>query len=92
MRINFAHNYAPAAAGGRIDYAVFGARSMLGTDEANSAYLARLTIKARLLGLKVDQSALAYEENGGVKFWGNSTLVDHLAGVGLPRWTHWIED
>ena len=92
MRINFAHINAPAAAGGSINYAVFDARSTSGTDADNAAVLADLAAKARAtLNLDIDQAALAYREHGRLKFWGTRTLVDHLARIGLPRWTHWID-
>jgi hypothetical protein len=90
MQINMAHINAPAAAGGTIDYAVFDARSKSGTNADNDAVLAQLTNNARLAGLKVDQSALAYSEGGRVRFWGTPTLVRHLAECGLPQWTHTI--
>jgi len=92
MRIDFAHINAPAASGGSIDYAVFDARSASGTTADNSALLLRLTMKARLAGRKIDQSALAYAENGQLKFWGDKNLVAHLSRAGLPQWTHWIDD
>lgn len=92
MRINFAHINEPAVGGGSIDYAVFDARSTSGSDHANDAVLLRLTMKARLLGLKIDLSALAYAENGRVRFYGSPKLVEHLAGRGVPQWTNYIDD
>ena len=88
MRINFAHLRERAAAGGWIDFAVFDARSSSGSSAANAALLAGLTAKARASGLKVDQSALAFSEAGTVQFYGTQTLVQYLARMGVPRWTH----
>jgi len=88
MQINFAHLRAPAANGGDINFAVFGANSNSNTDAARSSVLANLTMRARSSGLRVDQSALAYTENGRNKFFGDKNLVDHLSRSGIPRWTH----
>jgi hypothetical protein len=90
MNINLAHIRAQAASGGPIDFAVFDARSTNGSDTANSQLLAQLTARAKASGLKVDQSALAYSENGRIRFFGSKHLVDHLSKIGLPRWTHTI--
>jgi len=90
-RIQFAHINAPAAAGGSIDYAVFDARSTSGTERDNSAVLAQLTMRARLSGLKIDQSALVYSEGGRNMFYGTPALVNHLAECGVPGWTHSID-
>lgn len=92
MRINFAHIRERSASGGWIDFAVFGTRSNAGTDEANAGVLARLTMRARASGKKIDQSALAYQENGRVRFFGDKNLVDYLSRSGVPQWTHWIDD
>jgi hypothetical protein len=92
VKINLAHIRHPAAAGGYIDFAVFDARSTAGTDSGNAAVLFRLTAKARASGLKVDQSALAFAEGSGVRFYGSTHLVDFLSKNGLPRWTHQIDD
>lgn len=50
--------------------------------------LAQLTTKARMAGHRVDQSALAFNENGRLKFYGSKNLVDFLSRSGLPHWTH----
>lgn len=91
MKINLAHIRARAANGGYIDFAVFDARSSGGGETANSQLLAQLTSRAEASGLKVDQSALAYNENGRIRFFGSKNLVDHLAKIGLPNWTHTID-
>ncbi|MHB1329780.1 MAG: hypothetical protein ACYC2K_16400, partial [Gemmatimonadales bacterium] len=61
-----------------------------GTPSANDDVLQSLTMRARASGLRVDQSALAYSENGRVKFHGSKPLVEYLARNGVPRWTHEI--
>lgn len=90
MEINVAHIRARSTSGGPIDFAVFDAKSNSGGDAANSQLLAQLTARAEAAGLKVDQSALAYHENGQLRFFGSKHLVDHLARGGLPNWTHTI--
>lgn len=93
MKIDFAHIRERSTAGGWIDFAVFGARSTSGTDTANAEVLARLTLKARAAGYKVDQSALAFNEYGRTRFYGDKNLVGYLSkSGGLPRWTHSIDD
>lgn len=91
MKINLAHIRARATNGGHIDFAVFDAKSSSGGDAANSQLLAQLTARAEASGLNVDQSALAYRENGRVRFFGSRNLVDHLSKTGLPSWTHSID-
>jgi len=44
-----------------------------------------------LEGLKIDKSALAYQENGQIKFYGTQDLVRYLVNRGIPRWTHYID-
>jgi hypothetical protein len=88
MQINFAHLREPSTSGGWVNFAVFEARSTSGGDSANTQALAQLTAKARLAGHQVDQSALAFTENGRVKFYGTKNLVDYLSRSGLPHWTH----
>ena len=92
MRINFAHLRERSTTGGFIDFAVFEARSTVGTAEANAAVLGRLTLKARRAGLKVDKSALAYREDGRVRFFGDEDLVTFLSRRGVPQWTHSLND
>ncbi|USX27269.1 hypothetical protein NHH73_02910 [Oxalobacteraceae bacterium OTU3CINTB1] len=91
MKINLAHIRARAASGGHIDFALFDAKSNSRGDSANRQLLSQLTAKAQASGLKVDQSALAYSENGRIRFFGDRHLVDHLANSGLPNWTHTID-
>lgn len=90
MKINFAHVRHPSTSGGDINFAVFEARSQNGS-AGNDAALASLTMKARAQGLRIDQSALAYSQNGRIQFYGDRNLVDFLSRSGLPRWTHTID-
>lgn len=92
MRINYAHLRERSTSGGWIDFAVFEARAANGKEAANSEVLARLTAKARGAGQRIDQSALAFQENGRIKFFGDKKLVEYLSKSGVPRWTHTIED
>lgn len=91
MKINFAHIRERSTSGGWIDFAVFEGRSNTGSDSDNAVLLAQLTAKARISGLKIDQSALAYSYNGGIRFYGSENLVDYLSNHGLPQWTHNID-
>lgn len=91
MRINYAHLRERSTSGGWIDFAVFEARSNTGTESANSEVLASLTAKARASGHRIDQSALAFQENGRIKFFGDKKLVEYLSKSGIPRWTHTID-
>lgn len=91
MKINFAHLREPSTSGGWVDFAVFDARSTSGSDTANAKVLADLTIRTRHAGHKVDQSALAFTQNGRVMFHGTPNLVDYLSKSGLPRWTHTLD-
>ncbi|MFA1731671.1 hypothetical protein [Xanthomonas campestris] len=90
MKINFAHIRHPSTSGGSIDFVVFEAKSTSGP-AGNPAVLAKLTMKARASGLKVDQSALAFNQNGRLQFFGDKNLVDFLSKNGLPNWTHSID-
>ncbi len=90
MLINYAHLRERSTSGGWIDFAVFEARSTSGTDSANAEVLAQLTASARAAGQKIDQSALAFQEHGRIKFYGDSKLVEYLSKTGVPRWTHTI--
>jgi hypothetical protein len=91
MKVSLAHVRVRSTSGGWIDYVVFDARSAAGSSSGNSALLAQLTASARSAGLKVDQSALAYMQNGRLQFFGTPNLVKHLSRSGLPRWTHEID-
>ncbi len=90
MQINFAHLREQSTTGGWINFAVFEARSTSGGDSANAQTLAQLTSQARMAGFRVDQSALAFTENGRVKFYGARNLVDYLSRGWHPHWTHTI--
>ena len=39
----------------------------------------------------IDQSALAYKENGKIRFYEDKHLVDLLSKTVVPRWTHSID-
>lgn len=91
MKINLAHIRERSTNGGAIDFAVFDAHSTTNSDSANAEVLAQLTAKARRSGLKIDQSALAFNEGGRLKFYGTKNLVEYLSRSGLPQWTHSID-
>jgi hypothetical protein len=91
MQIDLAHLRERSTSGHPIDFAVFAARSNSGSQTDNNRLLTQLTLKARALGLKIDQAALAYSENGRIQFYGSKHLVDYLAKRGVPRWTHKID-
>lgn len=91
MKINFAHLRERSTSGGWIDFAIFDAKSQSGTDSANKELLWQLTTAARNTGLKIDQSALAYSQNGRNRFYGDKNLVDYLSRHGIPHWTHSID-
>lgn len=88
MQIKFAHLRERATNGGDISFAVFEARATSNTEAARAAALADLTERTRNSGLRVDQSALAFTENGRLKFYGSKNLVDYLSRSWVPRWTH----
>ncbi|WP_410480907.1 hypothetical protein ACJ70E_19270 [Pseudomonas plecoglossicida] len=87
MKFNMAHIRERAAGGGWIDFAVFDATSTIGD---NDGVLHQLTMAARSMGLKIDQSALAYRLGSGVQVFGSPSLVSYLTQNGLPCWTHTI--
>ena len=74
-----------------IDFAVFNAKALEDTDAARDDLLAQLTNAARLQGLKIDKSALAYRSGARNRFYGTPDLVRYLTQRGVPRWTHTIE-
>jgi hypothetical protein len=90
MRVNFAHISHPSTSGGRINFAVFESISNSGLRDDNSDVLDQLTYAARAQGLRVDQSALAFKQNGRLQFFGSLPLVELLSKNGLPRWTHYL--
>lgn len=91
MKINFAHLRERAVSGGWVNFAVFDARSSSGSNTENASLLSQLTAKARLSGLQVDQSALAYSQSGQIRFYGDKNLVSHLSRNFSPQWTHTME-
>jgi hypothetical protein len=91
VRVNFAHLREQSTSGGWINFAVFDARSVSGSSADNAHLLQKLTTRAVASGLKIDQSALAFMENGRVTFYGSKNLVPYLSEVELPRWTHTID-
>jgi len=87
MKINFAHLREQG-----INFAVFDADSPDRSASGRDAVLAQLTAKARLMGLRVDKSALAFAEHGKIQFYGVPDLVDFLAKQPRAlRWTHWVD-
>ena len=91
MRIRFAHLRERSTAGGFIDFAVFDAIASSDTDDDRADLLSDLTMRARYLGLKVDVSALLYQENGQLRSYGDRAVVDYFSRRGMPRWTHYLE-
>lgn len=87
MNVNFAHLRQRAASGGWINFCVFDARSVSGSDTDNAQLLARLTAGARAQTLRVDQSALAFASGNRVCYFGSPLLVAMLSRGALPRWT-----
>lgn len=88
MKVSLAHLRERSTSGGWINFAVFDAKS---TNGDNNSLLRLLTRAARNAGLKVDQSALAYQVNGRVQFYGDSNLVNYLSRSGVSHWTHTID-
>jgi hypothetical protein len=91
MNVSFAHLRESSTSGGFIDFAVFGVKSVSGSNSDNGILLSQLTSKARAAGLKVDRSAPAFERNGRVHFYGDQNLVNYLSSSGVPRWTHALD-
>lgn len=91
MRIRFAHLREHSVSGGWVNFAVFEAKSISGSNSDNSTLLAQLTSKVRVMGLRVDQSALAFNQSGTVRFYGTKNLVGYLARNGISHWTHTID-
>lgn len=88
MRIKMAHLRERSRDGGWINFAVFEAKA---TDGDNSSALHTLTAAARNLGLRIDQSALAYRSGGQLRFFGSKPLVDYLSKNWIPHWTHTLD-
>lgn len=91
MKISLAHLREHAVSGGWVNFVVFGAKATSGGDQGNGELLAQLTTKARAAGLRVDQSALVYQESGRIRYYGTPTLVNYLSKMGVPGWTHEID-
>ncbi len=91
MDINLAHLREKSVNGGWIDFAVFDAKSISGTKSDNQKLLSQLTTKARLSGLKIDQSALVFKEGCRIKYFGSRYLVEYLSNSGISQWTHKIK-
>lgn len=85
MKIKFAHLRHPAKGGGYINFAVFDAKS---TDGNHDVVLRELTSKACASGLKIDQSALVFNQHGRIQFYGDKKLVGFLSKNWYPQWTH----
>jgi hypothetical protein len=83
MTINFAHLRTQS-----IDFAVFDADAASRTDRDRAKLLAQLTNKARASGLRVQKSALAFQEGGQLKFYGAPDLVQYLVSNPYVQWTH----
>lgn len=90
MQIKFAHLRERSTSGSWINFAVFAASASTSGNSENSKALAQLTAKAKMAGYQVDQSALAFTENGRLKFYGSENLVDYLSRSWRPQWTHTI--
>lgn len=88
MQINMAHLKERSTTGGYINFAIFEAKS---TSNNNSGLLHQLTQKARANNFQVDQSALAYQEHGRVKFFGDKNLVNYLSNNFYNQWTHTLD-
>lgn len=91
MKINFAHVRERSVQGGWINFVVFEADANDRTASGRARVLADLTFRARAKRLKVDQSAIAFNENGRIHFYGNPNLVDYLSKSGVPAWTHRLD-
>jgi hypothetical protein len=91
MKIKLAHLRERSTSGDWINFAVFEAKSTSGTHSGNSTLLSQLEHKARAAGLRVDQSALAFMQNGCIQFHGDKNLVSYLSDSGVPQWTHTID-
>lgn len=88
MQVNMAHLRERSTSGGWINFAIFDAKSNTGD---NDGLLYQLTQAARVAGLQVDQSALAYSSGGRIQFYGDKNLVSYLAKGWIPQWTHKID-
>jgi hypothetical protein len=85
-QIELAHIRERTVNGQYIDFAVLNANAADRTDSARNRLLSELSMRARNAGLKVDAAALAYEENGRVRFYGSKNVVEYLSRGGVPHW------
>ena len=74
----------------RINCVIFNTDSRARTAQSRNRLLNQLTTRARLAGLAVSKSVLAYREGGRIKLFGDRDLVEFLSRRQLPRWTHTI--
>jgi hypothetical protein len=73
-----------------VDVIVFNADARERTRLARERLLTDLTAQARRSGLRVQKSALAFQENGQLVFFGTPDLVAYLSGSPFFQWTHTI--
>ena len=85
-RIRFAHLKIQG-----INVAVFAADAPSRNREDRARLLASLTMRARVSGLAVSKSALAYSSCGRREYYGTPDLVRYLARSGVWRWTHTMD-
>ena len=71
-----------------IDFAVFDADAISHTDQDRAELLAQLTNHARSSGLRIQKSALAFQEGGQLRFFGTPDLVNYLVNNPYIQWTH----
>ncbi len=86
VKINLAHVRIQG-----INCAIFDANARVGTDSERARVLADLTARARLTGLRVEKSALAFSEAGSLRFYGTRDLVNYLAKQPFVRWTYTLD-
>ena len=85
MVINLAHLRTQ-----NIDFAVFEADARTRTNYDRTKLLEQLTNRARASGLRIQKSALAFEEDGELRFFGTPDLVEYLVNNPYFEWTHYI--
>ncbi len=88
MGIQLAHLRERSISGQWNNFAVFNAKPTIGDHQR---VLDSLTEAARQSGLRIDQSALAYQESGRLRFYGDKNLVNYLSERWVPTWTHSID-
>ena len=86
MRVNLAHINIQG-----VDVAVFDAKPNIDSDSYRQELLTSLTSRARLAGLRVEKSALAYVHLGQLMFYGTPDLVQYLQNSGMPGINRWLE-